>query len=498
MAAGRNIVVVRIHPAIGVARVGNSPTEFFIGPERTGVHARPPGGYKDGAGRVKRQAARFRVFGYDSKGRVVREITASEAAITWTVHVANRKAAWHRFESLDAATPLRNPGVADRQSLVIDPGPRSLTGRNQSVKFDSGTFLGTAVPLGEGRTDARGRLLVLGGFGRSASPTNARLTTYDNNDGWHDDVSDGPVRATLTLRQGGESFEAVPAWVIVGPPKFTPSFESVITLYDVLRQAAVDRLGLVPPARPSFTADIYPLLRRAARLKWVSAMFAPPESHDDKPAHASLSAVIPPPGTAAARRAIFGMLRDPDLPLDQDAGESNMPMIWSDLYLGGGNQPLTRLQYANMKQWRDGKFINDWSRRKRRGDPLTPEGLDRAALQACVGAALCPGIEAGWLLRDKYRFMEPFRLDPADLEPGDVTKQMAVPWQADFFDCKQEGKLAWWPAQRPDDVFRSPGAAQLEWTRDLVRTPSEMIERWHRLGFIVRKGGHYLETERKA
>ena len=28
------ITHIKIHPAIGVARVGNSPDEFFIGPER--------------------------------------------------------------------------------------------------------------------------------------------------------------------------------------------------------------------------------------------------------------------------------------------------------------------------------------------------------------------------------------------------------------------------------------------------------------------------------
>ena len=199
----RRIVTIKIHPAIGIARVGNSPSEFFVGPEAPDLHSRPRGGYKDGAGRVKRQAARFRLFGYDDKGRVVREITASEATTTWVVHLANRKAAWRRFEGLDPTTPWRNAAVADRQSLIIDPGPRSLSGRNQSAVFDTGRFLGTAVPLGEARTDAQGRLLVLGGFGHSASPSLAPITTFANNDSWHDDVSDGPIRATVTLKQDG-------------------------------------------------------------------------------------------------------------------------------------------------------------------------------------------------------------------------------------------------------------------------------------------------------
>ena len=90
------IATIKIHPAIGIARVGNSPDEFFIGPEKPGVHPRPKGGYRDAQGRIKRQAARFRLFGYDKNGKLVREITAKDATITWTVALANKIAriAW--------------------------------------------------------------------------------------------------------------------------------------------------------------------------------------------------------------------------------------------------------------------------------------------------------------------------------------------------------------------------------------------------------------------
>lgn len=47
----------KIHPAIGIARVGNSPDEFFIGPERIGERPDPPGDFKDAQCRVKKQAA---------------------------------------------------------------------------------------------------------------------------------------------------------------------------------------------------------------------------------------------------------------------------------------------------------------------------------------------------------------------------------------------------------------------------------------------------------
>ena len=99
MATSR-IAAIKIHPAIGIARLGNSPDEFFIGPESPGVHARPRGGFRDSHGRIKRQAARFRLFAYDHKGKVLGEITAADAQIEWTVHLANTKAEWKQFDGL--------------------------------------------------------------------------------------------------------------------------------------------------------------------------------------------------------------------------------------------------------------------------------------------------------------------------------------------------------------------------------------------------------------
>ena len=67
----------RIHPAIGIARVGNSPDEFFIGPEIPGLG--PTGDTKVGtrvpsfksSGKIKPQAARFRIWEYVEKNGVI-------------------------------------------------------------------------------------------------------------------------------------------------------------------------------------------------------------------------------------------------------------------------------------------------------------------------------------------------------------------------------------------------------------------------------------------
>ena len=487
-----DIAAIRIHPSIGIARVGNSPTEFFIGPELPGDRTPPEGGYKDAALRVKRQAARFRVFAYDADGKLVKELLASDASITWTVHLANKKGEWRRFEGLKQDTAFRNAGVHDRQTLIIDPGARSLSAPNESALFDSGTFLGTPVPLGEVRTDEQGRLLVLGGSGQSGSPANTPIEEFANNDGWFDDVSDGPVTATVKLHGSDATIEAAKAWVIVGPPNFAPAIDSAITLYDVLFQVAVDKLGLAPPEKPTFTHDIFPILARATKFKWVSALAA--TGHD------TLAAVTPPPGPDALRNAIFQRLRNPN-----DGSGGDMPMIWSDNYRmlptdghKAESQPLTKVQYQMMKQWRDGQFIDDWTGALAPDAEITPSGLDRAALEPCVGGPFYPGIEAGWLLRDVYQFSEPFRLSHEGLGAGDITKQMSVPWQSDFNDCQQEGPLAWWPAQRPDDVVVARDGAQVQWTREIVNSSLDMIGNWHRLGFVVQSDDQYLETGRAA
>src|SRR5215207_493008 len=146
----------KIHPAIGVARVGNSlePHGFF-GPEVPGVPPNPRDGFKDREGRIKRQVARFRIYGYDQQGQALGEVTADDADITWTVHLANTKADWFEFHgAMDHPNALpsvvrRNQNTTDDRSLLrIDPGPRSLSGSGQAALLDGGSFLGQRVTLG--------------------------------------------------------------------------------------------------------------------------------------------------------------------------------------------------------------------------------------------------------------------------------------------------------------------------------------------------------------
>jgi len=462
--------VYRIHPAIGIARIGNSPDEFFIGPELVGAHPAPQGGFKDPQCRVKRQAARFRIFAHHADGSVA-EVTSADADITWTVHLVNKK----------AANPGRsNAGPAS--DLTIDPGPRTLTGPDQREQFDTGsikftTGARTKVPLGEVRSDHENRLLVLGGFGHSASPTGTALNGFWATPGWFDDVSDGPVTATIKLLADHSTPAVTGAWVIVAPPKFAPHQDSVITLYDRVFQAMVDGGKLAKPTRTSYTQDIYPILHRARDTRWVVDVLGSHTWAD-------------PVTSAPVRDAIFARLKKPG------GGGGDMPDINDS---GTDDDRLTDTQYAHMSRWHKGDpadYALDWVGPPAAQANATPNGLTRAALEACVGGAFYPGIEAGGLpgsrpIIDAGNFGEALRLDHGVVSAGDMTYVMALPWQNDFYQCADN----WWPVPRPNAVERSGASAQ-DWITGVVNSSQDMVDKWDQLGFVVRQGNQLVEAER--
>ena len=282
----------RIHPAIGTARMGDSPNHF-IGAETAGAPGNSDDGttfksFRDAKGRILRQGAQFRVFEYDegANGSLMnpREIliAADVIDIEWRVHLANRKASFYSFygqfgaddryvgrSNLPATQPikpkpadddpqrtnLRNSAfitAADRAAhLEIDPGeqlisqsqkgPIELTNTNKNIPI---TSLGT-LQLGD-----NGRLIVLGGYGQANSTENPprQIDEYASNDTWFDDAGDGSVKARVRLSDG-TFFDADPAWVLVGPPDFAPGIGNVVSLRDTLWDTAVREID-VPPSTP--------------------------------------------------------------------------------------------------------------------------------------------------------------------------------------------------------------------------------------------------------
>jgi len=127
---------IRIFPSIGIARLGNSNAEYFLGRAIPGLENSPGGGYRDSAGLIKRQGARFHLFAYDDSNKPLGEITAEDADITWTVHVANTKAAseWFHPKS-ETRSALRNARfTGDRHQLKLDPGEVSVSGKNPNFE----------------------------------------------------------------------------------------------------------------------------------------------------------------------------------------------------------------------------------------------------------------------------------------------------------------------------------------------------------------------------
>ncbi len=533
-AGGANeIVRCVVHPAIGVARVGNSPEGWFLAPEAPGPFPVPEGGFKDDAGRVKRQAVRFRLYGLDAAGRVVREVTAAdpETEVAWTVHVANAKGAWYEFdEALDlpaakgepaaplqpAPAPLRsarrNAAVVERDHLVIDPGPRTIRGllanadgRERRARLDGGTFLGAEVDLGELRTDEAGRLIVFGGRGRSAPTVQGLLAnTFANNDLWHDDTSDGPVDAAVRI--GGRKIPVDGAWVVVAPPNYAPGISGVVTMYDVVFEAATRLAPELAPERPSFSRQIYPLFERMVGNQWVNAGFLREVgwgSGGDFLEPPTLALLADPgEGSRFLRQQVFARFRDPAY-VAMDAAA--LPPYYGDgVELPAANprqwMAVLESQYGWLRQWTAGDFDADWPatglRFPDRLEDLPvaeqPAALDRAALDDCLGGPFHPGCEMTWPMRHASIYAEPFRLrrrtepEPDWGEfltsltalgpdgpltasgPGDVTRWMAVPWQTDTSSClsryvAEEGDYlpTFWPARVPNDVLAPEGYASV-------------------------------------
>jgi hypothetical protein len=526
------IAKIRIHPAIGVARLGNSPEDYFIGPELPGIYP-DVSVYRDRRQFLKRQAARFRLYAYDENDELIGEINGHDPRverIEWVVHLKNTKGAGHRFEGILHQHPRLRNRRYKRKSLVIDGKATCIQGFNQAQDVYGGTFMNhrfsPPLKLGTLRTDDEGRLLVLGGHGRSGtligSPLEKRGDDFANHDGWFDDTSDGSVHATITWKRKGRArnMEAEAAWVIVAPPKYAPTLQSVVTLYDVLYQLALDK-GLLkskrqarelgPRSTPSFMKDIYPILRRAYEMRWV---FARAEvGHEDEFDLTRSSAKHFEKLSEKAAHIVRQFREPSDDPRKPGSGLGKMPYVWSDLYLmdDSSNDPhpvnatLTHHQFAVMKNWARGKFKKDWTHARTSKGKITPEGLDRAALETCVGAAFFPGIETSFHIRDKFQYVEPFRLDATQVHPGDVTQQMSLPWQTDFVDCS-DGDLpfVWWPAQRPIDVRTGdddPKAPPVRWARGFEGggddvTSRGMVRYWWRLGLLKRAARGLFETQR--
>lgn len=314
----------KIHPSIGVARLGNSE-HFYIGPETLsglpiqcddqgnpilgpGGQEQPVTGFRDAEQKILRQAARFRVVMYDdahpdgielapqngtTPGTIVSgsEGSGELIAIQWVVWMGNKKASWYQFKELNGEhgylkkdSRLRNKSVSNRQALVIDPGPVFVATQNPNNPSSVTTATSAEMALGQNpmwtqsfppplqpasisslgsvRLDDDSRLLVVGAYGNSGSMLTGlgqpEITHFANNDGWFDDIADGPVTAVLWYLPTPDQSTTPPvanpvplqitdpAWCVVGYPRFAPQIPDMITLDDLLYDLNVREFAYAP------------------------------------------------------------------------------------------------------------------------------------------------------------------------------------------------------------------------------------------------------------
>ncbi len=585
----------RIHPALGIARVGNSDTEFYLAPDAigglpiecdqngntsmAGGSPKPVEHFKDDEGRMKRQGARFRIFAYDDTkpGDAGQEVTLDDPRIQsmeWTVHLANKKAIWYPFMVYvgdvmfpkntyqDNGVTPRNSSVTgpDRQKLIIDPGPRTVSKPNSRVAaarsnipadYPHGSFPTVKDPypidqLGEILTDEKGRLIVLGGYGHAAG--DYTITVFTGADGWYDDISDGPVTCTITLKDGDPV--SLQSWVTVAAPKFAPELVNIVTLDDIMFDVGVRYMSMVPGMYDgktwnseylaSFERDILPIAQRIRNYLWVAnvpsmAAFAAPPFDLGDPSEAN----------RANRENYLRYFRRPPEMGDQEAvlmAANQVPLMPNN---SGTNSnfnldiekflALTETQYFLLKQWAAGKFS-----RKADANPSPIHQLDRATVGNCVGSPMCPGVELTWSTRNpkiyatpyciKHRYDEShYRVSGLSMqdydetisgegcEPGDLTKRMSTPWQADLFQCSVQHVnftepdknvdehylpipptyfVYWWPPQSPMQVISGAmtedeqqlagvdAGVQVAFQRG-INSYAEMIVGWSYMGFVL-------------
>ncbi|RAI02317.1 hypothetical protein DLJ53_13205 [Acuticoccus sediminis] len=518
-----DIAWVAVYPPIGIARLGDATgaDDYVLAPEVIGAPSDPRGGYQSASGAIRRQAVRFRIYAGLTSGDIVELVQGPDVAIAWRVEVANLKAGWYAFNvAMDlpaqyvAPAARRNAAFPDRAALDIRPGARTIAGANAPPqRFDDGTFAGRRVDLGEIRTDGDGRLLVLGGHGRSAPmiPGTAAVT-FANNDGWHDDIADGPVRATVTV--AGTPFEAAPGYVVVTPPNYAPGLLGLVTMDDAVRETFMAEGWLPAPATTRFTEDVWPIFDRLTGMQWINHGFlvahgvGSPLDARNREVVARLADAAP--ANRGWRERVLALFRDPAGP--GPASQAQMPMIYGDL-TGETNDPgiefltVTATQYAHLTRWAAGDFTAGTLDPPRLPEfaslpPAEQVGhLNRAGLTECLGGPFHPGIELTWPMRraslwarshtaaprecDAYRLHlvpegTPVRQDfgetltrdtclgpngpNAAAGPGALTRWLGVPWQTDEASCNSSADYApstylsfpsFWGTRVPEQVLSS-------------------------------------------
>ena len=360
-----------------------------------------------------------------------------------------------------------------------------------------------------------------------------QMTGDLNNVGWFDSAADGPVNVTLVF-EDNTTEEAFGAWVVCGDPAYAPQIRNVVSVWDDVYDMFVQDLELQPELfgqsdgqtngqaekeyqpsyEPNFSQDIQPIFIACNLQRWTANL--PPMALR---AHTAVEAITEEDEPYKTIMAGLNFIRNPN------ADETNIGAPLMPLSLGAAGTSfltVTKTQYFMLDQW--SKRVADNGKVKN-GEPQKfgpGELLDMASMANCLGGRYVPGIEVSYTIMEKDIYIQdwqtsgagPFRikqqvhithendgtseksyvgnrLDYSNiqkdkpyltsgwiplhamtdgLQPGDISKFMATPWQTDYNSCSihataintdgtnesngAESTLYWsWPSQRPDAVY---------------------------------------------
>ena len=303
-----------------------------------------------------------------------------------------------------------------------------------------------------------------------------------------------------------------------------------------------------PPAGPTapagFLDDLRPIFQSVPLQRWNTNLNSNAVS-----GHEQVGAIGPTTSPSqAGATGLLNLVRDPFDPSEAFEG-GLMPLA-----LGDANESFLSLRETQrffLQQWAAGKF------RAAPGPTLSPgENLDRNVLLNCLGGRFSPGIDLTFVVRQPELYVTkwqgatgpgPFRVNPTPLdysrattaspflregyvplhpfsgatgpgatglEPGDLSKFLAIPWHTDYNSCAvhqpnpnppSNDFLYWsWPAQRPVAVYaakdvrrdgtlgpqrfsvRGPGTySKVEQTVGIFQDYTDMVLSWHRIGMLV-------------
>ena len=495
-----------IHPAIGIARVGNS-SEFYLDSDTYGQVENNR--YKDDLGRVKKKAVKFNVIEYEYEGSKListKILTEDDYEINWSVRLVNKKAVAPNFDERG----FRNQDYPNKEDLTIDSNIKYAKRSSDAVSLE-GKFKGESINLGKIFVDDNNSLFVLGGDGKSiAIPKESPIRSFANNDNWCDDTSDGIIKAEIKVNN--ESIEAEPAWLIVAPPDYAPHLKSIVSLWDIVYHAAAEKhddLKVKDDSTVIFQIDILPILERMTHFFWVAdwdetfIKYGDPNSSDYLLKAENLERLSNPlESSKSYRETIFKLFRNPNRIAVPEEGTWPPVQPGSDANSNRENAAyITPTQYKILELWKEGKFINISAEELPLDDPsFLPLLIDKQALDYSIGVPFFPGIEVGVIIKGIFpgtisesiyseEREKVFRINHKVVEPGDLTKFNALPWQADFIDCSR----SWWPVQRPYVTFKSDEQLKPDlWIPTPSFNPDKrhkyMVENWQKLGFVVNVG----------